>query len=143
MMKKNLLKLLLVGGLVISSAIGLSSCKKNNEANEDLNSLPVVETIAAGDRDFGLYCPYCGEIITVNTTDHWHLFGYKPGHPYEFAVTDCERAYSLPSGYHYCPYAAEGRVHAHQIVYELDGGVGPNGHIDNSWHVGGGTPYWP
>ena len=147
-MKKNLLKLLLVGGLVVSSAIGLSSCKKNNEANEDLNSLPKVETTVTLDRDWGFYCPYCGETIIVpnvaNPQDyHWHLFGSKNGYDQGFAVTDCERAYNLPEGYHVCPYAVEGRPHAHTFVYILEGGTGPNGYITNSWHVGGGTPYWP
>ena len=118
MMKKNLFKLLLVGGLVVSSVISLNSCKKNNEANEDLSSLPVVETTLDVDRDYGFYCPYCGEMVVVpnvqNPEDyHWHLFGVRPGHPVEFEVTDCERAYNLPEGYHICPYAVEGRAHAH------------------------------
>ena len=56
-MKKRLLMFLLVGGLMITSAISLSSCKKNNEANEDLSSLPVVETTLDVDRDYGFYCP--------------------------------------------------------------------------------------
>lgn len=148
MMKKRLLKLLLVGGLVISSVISLNSCKKNNEANEDLNSLPVIETTLNVDRDWGFICPYCGETVVIpnvpNPEDyHWHLFGYRPGHEFEFEVDDCERAYNLPEGYHICPYAVEGRPHAHTFVYVLEGGTGPNGYITNSWHVGGGTPYWP
>lgn len=146
-MKKRLLKLLLVGGLVISSVIGLNSCKKNNEANEDLKSMPTIETTVAGDREYGFYCPYCGTTIIVPNVsnpedEHWHLFGAIYGHDEGFAVDDCERAYNLPSGYHICPYAVEGRPHRHRIIFELEGGVGPNGQITNSWHVGGGG-IWP
>lgn len=150
-MKKRFLMFLLVGGLMITSAISLSSCKKNNEANEDLNSMPVVESSVQLSRDgvnYGFYCPYCGTTIIVPNAPgpedyHWHLFGDRPGHEHEFDVMDCERAYNLPEGYHICPYAVEGRAHAHTFIYVLEGGTGPNGYITNSWHVGGGTPYWP
>ena len=142
MMKKRLLKLLLVGGLVISSVISLNSCKKNKESNEDLKSLPTIETSVAWNRDFGFYCPYCGATITPGTTDHWHLFGTIYGHDEGFEVDACERAYNIPEGYHFCGYAAEGRPHRHNIVYNLDGGTGPDGYITNSWHVGGGG-IWP
>ena len=150
-MKKRLLMFLLVGGLMITSAISLSSCKKNNEANEDLNSMPVVESSVQLSRDgvnYGFYCPYCGTTIVVPNVPspndyHWHLFGSIYGNDEGFAVDDCERAYNLPQGYHICPYAVEGRPHAHTFIYVLEGGTGPNGYITNSWHVGGGTPYWP
>ena len=79
-MKKNrLLKFLLVGGLIITSAaISLSSCKKNNEAEEDLN-LPMGEDIMCVDRDgFNYMCPYCFKIVPPGGY-HMHHFSPQEG----------------------------------------------------------------
>ena len=79
MKKKRLLKFLLVGGLMITSAaISLSSCTKDNEANEDLESLPTIQTIIYGDRDpsLGFICPYCGELVPSGGR-HVHHFSPK------------------------------------------------------------------
>jgi len=77
-MKKNrLLNFLLVGGLLITSAaISFSSCKKNNEADEDLN-LPLVETVL-DNRDWSFMCPYCTKEIPANGY-HMHHFSPREG----------------------------------------------------------------
>ena len=85
MKKKRFLKLLLVGGLIVTTTIGLDSCKKNNEAtDEDLN-VPMTEIEVCGlrdssmpDMDLGFICPYCENFIAPGTTRHIHHFSPLP-----------------------------------------------------------------
>ena len=157
MKKRQLLKFLLVGCIIITSAISISSCKKSNEASEDLNSLPVVETPIFGDRvgDFAYVCPYCQDtnhLIEPDSPIHWHLF--EPGgmpptslpmeydSMYPFPVNYCEVAWNLPNGGHVCRYAVEGMRHGHALHFHYYEN-GYDGYTANSWHVGGATPYWP
>lgn len=159
MMKKKLILCSLLGGLIIvSAAIVLNSCKKDNEANEDLN-LPTIEIVLNGDTG---QCPYCGEVIEIGQ-NHVHYFSpmqeetrhsgqltwgsmYMTNetgedvpnnlgnieHP--FPVDFCETYLDLPLGTHVCRYATEHICHRHIVCYK-------NGYDDNtdrSWHIGGG-----
>ena len=81
MKTKRLLKLLLVGGLMITSAaISLNSCKKSDADREP--NLLTVETVVYTDDDSGhvsgIECPYCQRVIMPGDT-HTHHFSPKMG----------------------------------------------------------------
>ncbi len=131
---------------------------------------PCVEEVFTRDDGAELICPYC-DVPLLPGDIHWHAFGPKPdnipasafdeGEP--FGVADCSNTIGmracLYSGLlegneavirylmdtlhvtHDVGYAmTKPRFHGHLIRYNL---FGPDGGMDNHWHVGGGLPWWP
>lgn len=170
-MKKRLLMPFLVAGMIVVSALSLDSCKKNQDSGKevfDSGEAPMVEAVVYGDRDLEYICPYCGESIAPNTTDHWHAFGtprpdcsYSGPTPYDVDYCTIDLSHGA------CPYSGKyqhdenaiawmmseysvdretaiemlkPRFHGHNLTYVL---FGPDGGQLNSWHVGGGVPFWP
>ena len=163
-MKKKGLLMMLVAGLVITSAIGLSSCKKN-QTESSADAVPTVVTTVF-DRD-GSYreCPYCFAHLPAGTTNHYHNFGVDAlGNVGEYAVDYCQNTPNHPAE---CDCVYSGgllgdpttiaaymaahpewsyedaynmtlpRFHRHVIEFFLPS------NFHNDAHVGGGVYYWP
>lgn len=150
MKKKRFLKLLLVGGLMVASTIGLDSCKKSNEAaDEDLN-LPMTEIEVCGlrdpsmpDMDLGFICPYCGKLIPPGTTSHIHHFSPMA---IEDPVTHCLPFLPTPNANGPFNYGIADSLDASgNIVYDSDG-ITPlhqlTGNRDKPFEVDYCETYW-
>lgn len=170
-MKKRVLMPLMMAGMMVASLVALDSCKKT-EPQQALPSVfengeaPMVEIVVPGDRDMEYICPYCNASLPPNTTDHWHAFGTPgPGYsgPTPYAVDYCTSALSgsacyysgiyehdenaiaiMMTTYHIDREAAIARLkprfHGHNLSYLI---TPPNPGQHNTWHVGGGVPFWP
>ena len=144
--------------------------QKNLQTYFENGDAPCVEQVFTRDDGAELVCPYC-DIPLLPGDIHWHAFGpkpdiipdsvFRPGEP--LGVTDCSNTigmraclYSgllihnqavidyLVDTLHVTPEIADimtwPRFHGHLIRYNL---FGPDGGMDNHWHVGGGLPWWP
>lgn len=162
-MKKKDLLMMLVAGLVITSAFCLSSCKKN-QTESSADAVPNVVTTVFYDRDGSHECPYCHVALPPGTLDHYHNFGVdKWGNVGEFAVDACQ---TIPGNIEPdCVYSGmllgdpatiaaymsahpewsyedaydmtQPRFHRHLITFQLPS------NFHNDAHVGGGVYYWP
>lgn len=137
MKKKRFLKLLLVGGLIVTTTIGLDSCKKNSEAtDEDLN-VPMTEIEVSGlrdssmpDMDLGFICPYCEIFIAPGTTEHVHHFSPKVWTD-DYGITHYPFLPTPPdpsNPYHYG--SLDSLNEDGDVVYDSDGNPFPN-HLGN------------
>ena len=169
MMKKRVLMPLLVAGVMMASVVSLNSCQKEQKQSIktyfENEEAPVVETVIRDDRAQA-NCPYC--TVPLHPGDvHWHAFGEPPADcTYEFLPGDPQgvSACSEVIGTEACPYSGllegdtetieylmahgytyyqacaklEPRFHGHMIVYDV---LVNGGHL-NTWHVGGGVPFW-
>ena len=162
-MKKKGLLMALVAGLMITSAIGLGSCKKNQtESNAD--NVPTVVTTVFDRDGSSRECPYCHVMLPPGTTNHYHNFGIDVfGNEGDFPVDGCQNHPEHPE----CDCVYSGgllgdeatiarylvahpewtyedaysmtlpRFHRHIITIELPS------NFHNDAHVGGGVYYWP
>ncbi len=151
---KKFIMTFLVAGLMITSALSLSSCKKTTDTNASANEwIPTTfDFVGRGNglsRDVNDYkCPYDG--ITLNICNHGILWwSYDPitgeqivcplgawdsvenpdGHYHEHCFTaedDC-----TPPGQTTYSCIHYGRKHRHVVVIWQQG-------WDNHWHLGGG-----
>jgi len=117
MMKKGLLMSFLMASLVLTTAICLSSCKKN-ESNKDIPTS--VETITPEDGGLRAVCPHCHQHIYVGDAHHYH----------EYAV-DSLCGYGI-----YCEWY--GRHHSHEVWVSETLDPNTNTLIDHYEHLGGG-----
>lgn len=168
-MKKKSLLMLLATALVITSTVGLGSCKKN-QTESNAKDVPNVVTTVYYSREDIEYprCPYCNAIIPPGTTNHYHNFGVDAmGVVGEFPVDGCLSAYGpdevgcLYSG-HWEGNASmiaalmlahpewddelayemtRPRFHRHYVHFDLFNGSGSD--IGNTGHIGGGVNWWP
>ena len=136
-MKRNLLLSFLVASMLLTSALSLNSCKKN-DTNANIDGVPTVETIVPLRDDFFFECPYCHDHILSGDMGHLHHF-VPNGSSWIMLDADSvfmeNRGCEIPENPNYCPYAAQHRFHRHHIYYILHG---PDGGYHNLWHVGGG-----
>ena len=130
-MKRRLLMPLLIAGLMITTALCVSSCNKA-ENNADLNvSVPMVETPIFNEGDEGAFmvCPYCEAHLPPGTTNHIHLFG--PGGTMPVGPAPQDHLYPVDwcnSGYQpdehgnvqVCPYSGELQGNETMITYLMN-----------------------
>lgn len=149
MKKKRLLMSSLAAALMITSAIGFTSCNKTTTENaaEEAEGIPTIYTFDDSMRIDNSVCPYCVE--PLNLCDDWEwgyyndpcrMGAYGPSNPlghyhvHEFDGTgvgptgDC-RPQGQSADY-FCRYKGV-RAHRHVIVHTQNFFV-------NYWHTGGG-----
>ena len=134
---KRLLTTFLVAGLLITTALSLSSCAKKDTTENAAEWIPTVfDPVPAKDGDLWINCDYCTEPVYLCT----HGYEAWPNGPlcyehYHFhcfsATEDCCPPGTPPNSY-YCRYRYV-RKHQHVVSFSVNW---PH-HNDN--HVGGGT----
>ena len=147
---KKFIMTFLVAGLVITSVLSLSSCKKTDtNANVEEEWIPTTFNFVTNNgltRDETQICPYCN--YPVQMCDHGVNWWSKDEHGEQtvcplgaFHPTDnpdghyhnhCFEANDncLYTGFDYCRYLGV-RKHRHIVVLWQEG-------KDNHWHLGGG-----
>ena len=139
---KKFIMTFLVAGLMITSALSLSSCKKTVTDASSEEWIPIVYDVISPEGNFRdgdetLQCPY-HNICTINGgilnlcddevawVDHC-LYCSTHSHKHCFEATDdC----SVPNQIQNCKYKGK-RKHFHIVTYHRD-------FYYNGWHVGGG-----
>jgi len=144
---KKFIMIFLVAGLMITSALSLSSCKKTDTNASEEEWVPTTITVVTNDNPFSrdeptMNCYYCtarvalcnhgvqwnnGEVCPLGA---WDATENPNGHYHEHkfsATRNCRpEGYTTQWG---CPYNMV-RKHRHLVIYWQTG-------YDNHWHLGG------
>jgi len=148
---KKFIMTFLVAGLVITSVLSLSSCKKTDtNANAEEEWIPTTFNFITSDplSRVVAYCPY--DSIMLNYCDHgvewwtrdpitheivicdsgpWNAETNPDGHYHEHCFTADKDCTPPDQSQTICPYKGV-RYHRHIVVHW-------HGGLDNHWHLGG------
>jgi hypothetical protein len=136
---KKFIMTFLVAGLLITSALSLSSCKKTDTSANANNEewIPTVCNVIAADglRSGGtMECYYCGATIYQcfhAPSEILHDWYYDCPEHSHYHCFDASGNCTFPGQVEPCPFKGV-RTHRHIITYH-------DNFTMNSWHVGGGV----